>query len=60
MLSARSSGDSTIRQPYASAIEVIEVSYISPDLVSKLCLIGGVEVLRDLKHTLFLLRSHRS
>ena len=60
MLSARSSGDSTIRQPHASATEVMEVSCISPDLVSKLCLIGGVEVLRDLKHTLFLLRSYRS
>lgn len=60
MPSARSSGDSTFRQPHASATEVMEVSCISPDLVSKLCLIGGVEVLRDLKHTLFLLRSHRS
>ena len=39
---------------------MIKVSYISPDLVSKLCLIGGVEVLRDLKQTLSLLRSYRS
>ena len=58
--SSRSSENSTFGQPHALATEVTEVSCISPDLVSKLCLIGGVEVLRDLKHTLFLLRRRRS
>jgi len=38
----------------------VEVSSAPPDLVNKLGLIGNVKVLRDLKHTLFVLRSDSS
>ncbi len=53
-------GNSTFVQPYVSNKGAAEVSSIPPGLASKLSLIGGVEVLRDLKHTLFRLRSPSS
>ncbi len=57
---SESKGNSTFVQPYVSNKGAAEVSSIPPGLASKLSLIGGVEVLRDLKHTLFRLRSPSS
>ena len=45
-------------QPHRSDEKASEVSGIPSDLLGKLSLIGSTEVLRDLKHTLFRLRSH--
>ena len=45
-------------QPHRSDKTAQEVSIIPSDLLDKLSLIGSAEVLRDLKHTLFLLRSY--
>ena len=44
--------------PHKSDDTARDVSTIPSDLLSKLGLIGSVEVLRDLKHTLFRLRSY--
>lgn len=56
----RPNGAPTCVQPHASDEGTVEISAVPPDLLAKLNLIGGVEVLRDLKHTLFSLRSHPS
>ena len=60
ILSSRLNEKSPIRQPQALAPREAEASLIPPNLVSQLGLIGGIEVLRELKRTLFLLRSHHS
>lgn len=53
-------GTSTCVQPHALDEEALEVATLPPDLLGKLSLIGSVEVLRDLQHILFRLRSHPS
>ena len=45
-------------QSHSADKKADEVSGIPSDLLGKLSLIGSAEVLRDLKHTLFRLRSH--
>ena len=45
-------------QPHRSDEKASEVSGLLSDLLDKLSLIGNTEVLRDLKHTLYRLRSH--
>jgi hypothetical protein len=51
---------STSVQPHTSDEAAVEVSAIQPGLVYKLGLIGGIEVIRDLRQTLFRLRSYSS
>ena len=57
---SKPNGTSTCVQLHASDEGAVKVSAVPPDLLSKLRLIGSVEVLRDLKYTLFRLRSHPS
>lgn len=57
---SEANGASGCVQPHASDEEAGEASVIPPGLLSKLSLIGSAEVLKDLKHTLFRLRSHPS
>lgn len=58
--SSRANGSFTFAQPRASNKGAVKVSTTQPSPVSKLSLIGGVEVLGDLRHTLLHLRSHSS
>ena len=51
---------STSVHPLISNEAAVEVPAIPPELVRKLGLVGGMDVLRDLRHTLSHLRSHRS
>ena len=57
---SEANGASGCVQPYASDEEAGQASVIPPGLLGKLSLIGSAEVLRDLKYTLFRLRSHPS
>ena len=54
----KASDTSECVQPHRSDEKASELSNIPSDLLAKLSLIGSAEVLRDLKHTLFLSRSH--
>ena len=58
--SSRANGNSTFAQPHASNKGAVKVPTTQSSLVSKLSLIGGVEVLRDLRHTLLHLSPHSS
>jgi hypothetical protein len=51
---------STSVQPHTSDEAAVEVSAIQPGLAHKLGLISGIEVMRDLRQTLFRLRSYSS
>ena len=55
--SSETKRNSTFVQPYVSDKKTAELFNILFDLVNKFSFIGGVEILRDLKHILFRLRS---